>query len=163
MKKLHKLGLCVAVLLALLVAGSLMLTLMYDDTQPYPTVRESMLRLKPGEYPSAPQQLAQQTLTASEDCSFEDVKDIAYWKPGIKEDEKWVSPYAALGPQHKYVVFEPDEGGWNNLSTYTCYVNVDASEMVGLCRDRVRVCCCHSLRDREDLGVAAESEDLLAG
>ncbi|CAN0369828.1 unnamed protein product, partial [Hapterophycus canaliculatus] len=30
-------------------------------------------------------------------------------------DESWVSPYSALGPAAKYVTFEPDCAGWNNV------------------------------------------------
>ncbi|CAN0328860.1 unnamed protein product, partial [Phaeothamnion confervicola] len=30
-------------------------------------------------------------------------------------DESFRSPLVALGPERKYVTFEPDHGGWNNI------------------------------------------------
>ena len=33
----------------------------------------------------------------------------------VPGDESWVSPYSALGPAAKYVTFEPDCAGWNNV------------------------------------------------
>ncbi|CAM9169748.1 unnamed protein product [Scytosiphon promiscuus] len=42
------------------------------------------------------------------------MRDIAYWKE-VPGDESWVSPYSALGPAAKYVTFEPDCAGWNNV------------------------------------------------
>ncbi|CAM9910461.1 unnamed protein product, partial [Laminaria digitata] len=42
------------------------------------------------------------------------IADIAYWKE-VPGDESWVSPYSALGPAAKYVTFEPDCAGWNNV------------------------------------------------
>ncbi|CAM9793333.1 unnamed protein product, partial [Phaeothamnion confervicola] len=40
--------------------------------------------------------------------------DISYWRD-IKKDDEWVSPYKAIGPAEKYVTFEPDCGGFNNI------------------------------------------------
>ena len=120
MKFLRRLAVFVAVLTTALVVTTLLLTFAYEEggAYQYPTLRESMLRLKPGEYSTLPQELAQQTLTATEECSFQDIEQIAYWQPSVREDEQWVSPYAKIGPKDKYVVFEPDEGGWNNLSKF---------------------------------------------
>ncbi|CAN0489016.1 unnamed protein product, partial [Ectocarpus sp. 8 AP-2014] len=33
----------------------------------------------------------------------------------VPGDESWVSPYSSLGPAAKYVTFEPDCAGWNNV------------------------------------------------
>eukprot|EP01062_Namystynia_karyoxenos_P058790 TRINITY_DN50277_c0_g1_i1.p1 TRINITY_DN50277_c0_g1~~TRINITY_DN50277_c0_g1_i1.p1 ORF type:complete len:777 (+),score=257.76 TRINITY_DN50277_c0_g1_i1:150-2480(+) len=40
--------------------------------------------------------------------------DVSYWRdhPG---DAEYVSEYADVGPEQKYVTFEPDCGGWNNI------------------------------------------------
>lgn len=37
------------------------------------------------------------------------------WVQEVPGDESWVSPYSALGPAAKYVTFEPDCAGWNNV------------------------------------------------
>lgn len=37
------------------------------------------------------------------------------WEQDVPGDESWVSPYSALGPAAKYVTFEPDCAGWNNV------------------------------------------------
>lgn len=41
--------------------------------------------------------------------------DIFYWQRYDPDLEKVVNPWAALGPEKKYVTFEPDRGGWNNI------------------------------------------------
>jgi hypothetical protein len=46
----------------------------------------------------------------SEDIASE----MVYWSD-IPDDSKFISPYANVGPQKKYLTFEPDEGGWNNI------------------------------------------------
>ena len=33
----------------------------------------------------------------------------------MKSDIDWVSPFASVGPKDKYITFEPDVGGWNNI------------------------------------------------
>ena len=37
---------------------------------------------------------------------------MRYW---ARDPEPRVSPYADYGPSAKYVTFEPDNGGWNNI------------------------------------------------
>jgi len=38
-----------------------------------------------------------------------------YWKQIRQSDLDWVSPYKNIGPKEKYVTFEWDRGGWNNI------------------------------------------------
>eukprot|EP00660_Eupelagonema_oceanica_P008645 gene8645-9962_t len=40
--------------------------------------------------------------------------EIAYWKD-VPGDAEYVSEYRDVGPADKYVTFEPDCGGWNNI------------------------------------------------
>jgi len=40
--------------------------------------------------------------------------EMVYWRD-IPQDAAYVSPYKSYGPQKKYLTFEPDEGGWNNI------------------------------------------------
>ena len=40
--------------------------------------------------------------------------EMVYWQD-IPTDAKYVSPYKHTGPEPKYLTFEPDEGGWNNI------------------------------------------------
>jgi hypothetical protein len=46
--------------------------------------------------------------------SEEIVAEMIYWRD-IPSDADFVSPYAKYGPTPKYLTFEPDEGGWNNI------------------------------------------------
>ncbi|CAJ1936479.1 unnamed protein product [Cylindrotheca closterium] len=46
--------------------------------------------------------------------SPEIAKEMVYWRD-IPADAKFVSPFAGHGPERKYLTFEPDEGGWNNI------------------------------------------------
>lgn len=46
----------------------------------------------------------------SEDIAAE----MVYWRD-IPSDSKFTSPYSNYGPTKKYLTFEPDEGGWNNI------------------------------------------------
>jgi hypothetical protein len=39
---------------------------------------------------------------------------VIYWK-SIPSDKKWVSPFKDVGPKRKFLTFEPDHGGWNNI------------------------------------------------
>ena len=39
-------------------------------------------------------------------------RGMRYW---ARDPEPRVSPYADYGPSAKYVTFEPDNGGWNNI------------------------------------------------
>ena len=39
---------------------------------------------------------------------------VKFWKPPTEQDVKWHNPYRCQGPA-KYVTFEPDVGGWNNI------------------------------------------------
>ena len=39
---------------------------------------------------------------------------MVYWRD-IPSDANYTSPYANYGPSPKYLTFEPDEGGWNNI------------------------------------------------
>ena len=40
---------------------------------------------------------------------------VTFWKSPTKADLKYKSPFAKVGPKNKYVTFEPDVGGWNNI------------------------------------------------
>jgi len=40
---------------------------------------------------------------------------LTFWKPPTLNDLKYRSPFADTGPNPKYVTFEPDVGGWNNI------------------------------------------------
>lgn len=46
--------------------------------------------------------------------SEEIAAEMVYWRD-IPRDAKYESPYAQYGPPKKYLTFEPDEGGWNNI------------------------------------------------
>jgi len=46
--------------------------------------------------------------------SEEIAAEMVYWED-IPTDATFVSPYAAYGQSPKYLTFEPDEGGWNNI------------------------------------------------
>eukprot|EP01065_Artemidia_motanka_P008080 TRINITY_DN14037_c0_g1_i1.p1 TRINITY_DN14037_c0_g1~~TRINITY_DN14037_c0_g1_i1.p1 ORF type:complete len:801 (+),score=274.02 TRINITY_DN14037_c0_g1_i1:52-2403(+) len=41
-------------------------------------------------------------------------EDVAYWRR-IPEDDEWASEYHDPAAEAKYVAFEPDCGGWNNI------------------------------------------------
>jgi len=41
--------------------------------------------------------------------------DISYWKPSAMKDRKFRSQFGKVGPTPKFVTFEPDQGGWNNI------------------------------------------------
>jgi hypothetical protein len=45
------------------------------------------------------------------------IKDISYWWSIPADDTRppEIDAIAALGPAVKYVTFEPDNGGWNNI------------------------------------------------
>lgn len=40
--------------------------------------------------------------------------EMVYWRD-ILEDTQFISPYINSGSSPKYLTFEPDEGGWNNI------------------------------------------------
>ena len=44
----------------------------------------------------------------------EDVQGMVYWSD-IPSDSHFESPFKKVGPTTKYLTFEPDEGGWNNI------------------------------------------------
>jgi len=46
--------------------------------------------------------------------SDEIAAEMVYWKD-IPEDASYVSPFREAGPATKYLTFEPDEGGFNNI------------------------------------------------
>ncbi|KAL3908072.1 MAG: hypothetical protein SGILL_008623 [Bacillariaceae sp.] len=46
--------------------------------------------------------------------SEEIAAEMVYWRD-IPNDAIFHSPFANYGPKTKYLVFEPDEGGWNNI------------------------------------------------
>ena len=39
---------------------------------------------------------------------------MVYWRD-IPGDSAFLTPFKKVGPQVKYLTFEPDEGGWNNI------------------------------------------------
>jgi hypothetical protein len=46
--------------------------------------------------------------------SEEIAEEMVYWRD-VPSDSQFQSPYAHYGPQPKYLTFEPDEAGWNNV------------------------------------------------
>jgi hypothetical protein len=40
---------------------------------------------------------------------------LEFWKPATARDMRYRTPYADSGLREKYVTFEPDVGGWNNV------------------------------------------------
>ena len=46
--------------------------------------------------------------------SQEVAAEMVYWSD-IPSDATYTSPFANYGPKTKYLTFEPDEGGWNNI------------------------------------------------
>eukprot|EP01031_Cornospumella_fuschlensis_P027913 gene27913-33709_t len=40
---------------------------------------------------------------------------LSYWRPLTDRDSRYRIPYLDYGPKAKYVTFEPDVGGWNNI------------------------------------------------
>ena len=46
--------------------------------------------------------------------SDEIAAEMVYWRD-IPKDAKYKSPFANYGPNPKYLTFEPDIGGWNNI------------------------------------------------
>ena len=40
---------------------------------------------------------------------------VKFWKRPRRSDILWTSPYKQTGYKEKYVTFEPDAGGWNNI------------------------------------------------
>ena len=46
--------------------------------------------------------------------SSEHAAEMVYWQD-IPTDAQYVSPFKHVGPDLKYLTFEPDEGGWNNI------------------------------------------------
>mmetsp|Transcript_6259 Transcript_6259/g.9354 ORF Transcript_6259/g.9354 Transcript_6259/m.9354 type:complete len:451 (-) Transcript_6259:1628-2980(-) len=47
------------------------------------------------------------------DCPHAEL--VTFWKKTTKADLQYKSPYNDFGPAKKYVTFEPDVGGWNNI------------------------------------------------
>jgi hypothetical protein len=47
------------------------------------------------------------------DCPYSD--EVVYWRNPTLEDLQWESPYKSLKPERKYVTFEPDMAGFNNI------------------------------------------------
>eukprot|EP01062_Namystynia_karyoxenos_P029061 TRINITY_DN21907_c0_g1_i1.p1 TRINITY_DN21907_c0_g1~~TRINITY_DN21907_c0_g1_i1.p1 ORF type:complete len:817 (+),score=105.89 TRINITY_DN21907_c0_g1_i1:100-2550(+) len=55
------------------------------------------------------------TLSCSTDPpGVPDPPELAYWR-SVPSDDHYVSEYRDRGPADKYVLFEPDAGGWNNV------------------------------------------------
>jgi len=40
---------------------------------------------------------------------------VTFWRVPTVTDKAYRSPFADVGPKEKYVTFEPDVGGWNNI------------------------------------------------
>lgn len=40
---------------------------------------------------------------------------LTFWRNPTKYDIEYVTPFKNYGPAQKYVTFEPDFGGWNNI------------------------------------------------
>ena len=40
---------------------------------------------------------------------------LTFWRNPTQHDLSYVSPFKNYGPAQKYVTFEPDFGGWNNI------------------------------------------------
>lgn len=60
--------------------------------------------------------------------SEEVAAEMVYWQD-IPSDANFISPFKHTGPEPKYLTFEPDEGGWNNIrmsmetaGTYTYFL-----------------------------------------
>ena len=50
------------------------------------------------------------------DLSCPRIDRVTYWREeATTKDLSFTSHFSALGPTEKYVTFEPDEGGWNNI------------------------------------------------
>lgn len=101
MKVLFKLAFVFLALAALLFITTFSIAFSYEDVSEN---LRGVLRRESAQHISLP-----------EGCSSRLINLVSYWKPRNDEDESWESPYKLIGPSRKYVVFEPDEGGWNNL------------------------------------------------
>lgn len=69
--------------------------------------------------PAVPQQPDTSSLEPEKSCPGMQhnplVSKLFYWKEPTEEDLAYRTPYADAGPAAKYVSFEPDVGGWNNI------------------------------------------------
>ena len=67
----------------------------------------------------APPAVAAHTRTqAEQDAQDENcphIEELRYWQQPTERDLKWHNPYLSKGVHSKYVTFEPDVGGWNNI------------------------------------------------
>lgn len=100
----------ILVALLLLIVG---IVLVFDDEEHLFTLRQTLhlnSRLFNADFVQNPLRLNE----TSENCDEKELAQVKYWE-FMAEDEIWTSPYKDIGPKNKYVVFEPDEGGWNNL------------------------------------------------
>eukprot|EP01041_Mallomonas_annulata_P002518 gene2518-4897_t len=48
-------------------------------------------------------------------CPNADGKLVSFWRRPTESDLNYRSPFEDVGPNPKYVTFEPDVGGWNNI------------------------------------------------
>ena len=60
-------------------------------------------------------------------------QEMIYWQD-IPSDASYVSPYARYGYTRKYLTFEPDEGGWNNIR-----MSMETATVMALAMGRVLV------------------------
>jgi hypothetical protein len=78
--------------------------------QPPPRVEpEPVVKLQP-----PPPQQQEQGKAESEETQCPHLDLVKFWKPLTEKDRRWHNPYVSRGVT-KYVTFEPDVGGWNNI------------------------------------------------
>jgi len=65
--------------------------------------------------------------------SEEFAAEMVYWED-IPTDATFVSPFASYGKSPKYLTFEPDEGGWNNIR-----MSMETATVLALAMGRILV------------------------
>ena len=79
--------------------------------------------------------------------SEEIAKEMVYWRD-IPSDADFISPYAKFGPSPKYLTFEVDEGGWNNIR-----MSMETAVALSLITGRILV-----LPPAQDLDLASSDD-----